>query len=92
LADFDDVGFSVEAETVGVNGQGAEKLPSGAVFEAGQIGVLVVKITEEGVFVFAAPAFEGFERRATLAVKEVVEQGERQRLGVHQQTFKPYAP
>lgn len=74
--DLDDVSFAVEAEGVGPDGEGSEKFPACTVLEAREVGVLVVNIAEEGVFVGTTDAFVHFQSCPAFAIEQVVEEGE----------------
>jgi hypothetical protein len=80
FADFDDVGLAGEAEPIGPQGEGAEEFPAGAVFEAGQVGVFVVELAEEGVFVVFKDALYVYQSSTARAVKKLVESGEGERI------------
>ncbi len=80
--DFDDVGFAVEAEGVGPDGECAEEFPTGAVFEAGEVSVFVLDVAAQGVFVCATDPLDHFQCGSAFAVEDVVEKGKREGIGM----------
>jgi hypothetical protein len=70
---FHDVAFAGESQPMGPHRQRAKERDATCHLVSRKVGMLMRKTAQHGMLVLAPPAFVGFERRATRAVKEVVE-------------------
>lgn len=80
FAHLHDIGLAVEAEFVGPDREGAQKFPPGPVFEARQIGMFVVQVAAQGVFVGGPQTVENLESSTPFAIEEIINERERERV------------
>ncbi len=78
--DLDDVALAIEAKPIGPDRQGAPEEHALGHFVTREVGVFVDDVPAFGVLVGLPPSFHHFQRRPPRAVKEVVEEAQRQRL------------